>query len=281
LLVAFVAAAVSQVPKRFVYRSRPCLAKPPRAIKLSNEKTSSFPSRAVLCTTVYVYLIVACSNFEYSSTYAGIFSANFSLLKWYWVVLIVVVASIVACLARIYLGVHYPSDCVAGLVLACFILLLSAGIYQIPFFNCKSCTDACHSDNHIDNIGQLNWLPIAVVFFVGTLISFFITMKPVAFWKKNAYVFGTSLALILFRISLLCPTSGHSQAVSKVEREWYYYLVAAAVFLVSLCFAAVVAMLKDKPNLGKRSTTWNLMFYFAICGLTYAWLAAWRLSIVH
>jgi hypothetical protein len=86
--------------------------------------------------------------------------------------------------------VHYPSDCIAGIVFAVVILLVSAGIYQIPLFNCKACTEDCHSHDHIQHLGQLNWLPIGVAFGVGTLVSFAITMKPITFWKKNGYIFG-------------------------------------------------------------------------------------------
>jgi hypothetical protein len=143
-----------------------------------------------LCTAVFSYLVVACSNFETAPSSAGIFAANFSLLEWYWSVMIVVLASKIACISRVYLGVHYPSDCLAGLCFAGLILLASAGLYQIPLFDCKSCAEDCSSDSHINQIADLNWVPISVVLGVGTIASFVITMKPIAFWKKNAYVFG-------------------------------------------------------------------------------------------
>jgi hypothetical protein len=135
-------------------------------------------------------MIISCLNYEESPDSAGVFAANYSFLPWYWSLLAVLCASLLACLSRVYLGVHYPSDCVAGLVFAVLILLTSAGLYQIPLFECKACTDECHSSNHIQHISELNWVPISVVFCVGTLISFIITMKPIAFWKKNGYVFG-------------------------------------------------------------------------------------------
>eukprot|EP01100_Stratorugosa_tubuloviscum_P013568 TRINITY_DN6880_c0_g1_i1.p1 TRINITY_DN6880_c0_g1~~TRINITY_DN6880_c0_g1_i1.p1 ORF type:complete len:245 (-),score=54.94 TRINITY_DN6880_c0_g1_i1:588-1322(-) len=51
---------ISQIPKRFSWRYRPFMIA--RAKKFSNEKTSSFPSRAVTCATVYSYACCLISN---------------------------------------------------------------------------------------------------------------------------------------------------------------------------------------------------------------------------
>lgn len=85
---------------------------------------------------------------------------------------------------------------------------------------------------------------------------------------------------MLFRISFLCPTPSQSRAVGEVGQSWYVYMTAAITLLASLGLAANVALLKDKANMSNRSTAQNLAVFFAICGITLAWLAVWRGKIV-
>ena len=67
--------------------------------------TSSFPSRAVCCAVVYSYAI--CYSFIY------IFGGG---IMWSWMPLLFVVTILLSSFARIYLGVHYPSDCIFGAI---------------------------------------------------------------------------------------------------------------------------------------------------------------------
>lgn len=62
------------------------------------------------------YALVAVSSFSFPSGHAAVSFSGlpliqrvFKKIKWFWVVLAVIIA-----LSRVYLGVHYPSDVVAG-----------------------------------------------------------------------------------------------------------------------------------------------------------------------
>ena len=94
--------------------------------------TSSFPSRAVCCAVVYSYAI--CYSFIY------IFGGG---IMWSWMPLLFVVTILLSSFARIYLGVHYPSDCIFGAIevilfissfsFLCFIIYIF--FYSFDLFN--------------------------------------------------------------------------------------------------------------------------------------------------
>eukprot|EP01125_Pyxidicula_operculata_P009817 TRINITY_DN3230_c0_g1_i6.p1 TRINITY_DN3230_c0_g1~~TRINITY_DN3230_c0_g1_i6.p1 ORF type:complete len:215 (-),score=15.98 TRINITY_DN3230_c0_g1_i6:73-717(-) len=56
LYLSILIVTFSQIPKRFIWRYRPFMAK--RADERQRNKTSSFPSRAVMCSVVFCYVII-------------------------------------------------------------------------------------------------------------------------------------------------------------------------------------------------------------------------------
>ena len=75
------------------------MTEPPRATRLREDKTSSFPSRAVTCAVVYGYFIsCAISNNGTDATALNVATAS-----------ICTFLALSASFARIYFGVHYPS----------------------------------------------------------------------------------------------------------------------------------------------------------------------------
>lgn len=59
LAVILVIVIVSQIPKRFCWRYRPFFDY--RAVRMKTNKTSSFPSRALVCAVAYSYIAALCS----------------------------------------------------------------------------------------------------------------------------------------------------------------------------------------------------------------------------
>lgn len=93
---------------------------------------------------------------------------------------------------QVFLGAHYPSDCVVGSLLGTIILILSYSLYQFPLGECPSCIqENCYGS--LRNLSEFEWyamLPGLVVVCVGTLIAVVITLPPLSFWNKSSYVLG-------------------------------------------------------------------------------------------
>lgn len=102
---------ISQIPKKFIFRPRPWMVK--RARPIRRDKTSSFPSRAVVCAVVFSWLIAqSLAREEAVSTPVN------PIILW---LAILIVAALTA-FARINVGAHYPSDTIFGFLLGCAIL---------------------------------------------------------------------------------------------------------------------------------------------------------------
>lgn len=88
--------------------------------------TSSFPSRAVTCAGEYLLLITHLVVYSFFASYAYIitYEPNHVVIKWWMPVIFIsiygfinlttLVTILLASVARVALGVHYPSDCVIG-----------------------------------------------------------------------------------------------------------------------------------------------------------------------
>ena len=225
---------VSQVPKRFLWRDRPFNvpkldgSEGFRAFRSQVYKTSSFPSRAVLCSVVYAYAAAygatAYRGWYPTGTYSwvptGVPGPPWALRPlWYGAV-----AGVALCvsLARINLGAHYPSDCVAGFLLGCFCVgagtLLYAGIED----GCGSCLvganqslptaalgETCYRAGTkaltMSNIGYAYLAPGWVGTIVFTALVLMMMSPPLEFWTKSAHAFGTLAPALLFHFVFLCP----------------------------------------------------------------------------
>lgn len=66
---------------------------------------------------------------------------------------------------KIHLGVHYPSDCLAGCILGLTITLLSWLMFQIPnIFGCPSCyANGCYPQNTRDQLNDDNFSPVSIL----------------------------------------------------------------------------------------------------------------------
>ncbi|KAJ6253654.1 hypothetical protein M0813_13068 [Anaeramoeba flamelloides] len=172
----------SQIPKRFVWRHRPFIRD--YAIQKRNDYTSSFPSRAVSGSLVYGYWLYLILFNDPSKNNNMAHKVIFCVL----VVLFIIFTSF----ARVYFGVHYPSDCLFGVFLGLLVIYCSVLFNKLDLGQYTSCAN--NSSKIIEgNIGPHFTEYFSLIcwkkFFIGTVISFFITIisisKPIEWWRKS------------------------------------------------------------------------------------------------
>jgi len=196
LFTVLCCAVFSQVFKRFVWRPRPWMAS--RAISVRKDLTSSFPSRAVTCAVVYGYMI---AHTLYSPD-----AVPFVVLA-----PIVIVCAAGASLARIFVGAHYLSDCLAGFLLGCLCCAIGSGLNRAVAAGCASCADhlcyAGSAEQHLtfSNLASLNLASLFVVAGGAVLAVVLSSTAPLLFWQKSIPIFGLLTPLLAFRLVLLCP----------------------------------------------------------------------------
>ena len=138
--LALVTAIFSQLPKRFIWRYRPWMVLRSNQVsiafilsfifffiyffwiqQLATPHTSSFPSRAVCCSLVYSFAVC----------YGYLYFTNSNDIIWWWMPEIIFIFLFLASFARVFLGVHYPSDCLVGAVQVLFFF----SFFLFVFFN--------------------------------------------------------------------------------------------------------------------------------------------------
>jgi len=260
---------VSQLPKRFIFRKRPHVAG--RAVRLSKDHTSSFPSRAVTCAVLYSVFI--CFAIRYTTRENA--SANFAF--WFWVWPVVIGSFLVTSFARVHLGVHYPSDCLFAVVQAVICMMLGAGLFLLNTVFCPSCHSAkCYAAiaNQItlSNMKNVNWLLFSGVTVLMMLIA--VITVAVNFFVKFHHVFGMTLPCLAFQLVALCPDLSWNRktglsAPVQFAPTWPSYLFAAGCGII----LTAVGMLAPK---GKTSIiTFSLMY-----ATTFVALLLWRAAYI-
>jgi len=249
---------ISQIPKRFVWRFRPYMVHRARTVR--KDGTSSFPSRAVTCSVVYTYALCFAYNHLLNPKH---------LISW-WMPLVLVIAITASSVARILLGVHYPSDCVSGVLQGLFITGIGAATWKLDVIGCSSCAHyGCYTtDSNMlswTNLA-LNWWMFSIALAVMTVVAVLSIVRPLQFWVKCDRVYGILFPCMLFQLVFLCPRTSHTSLPPPPHAEWYTYM-----FGILTAVVATFAGIKLKCHSLLRYS-WVFMFVFAC-------LVGWRLTI--
>ena len=117
-----------------------------------------------------------------------------------------------ASFARIFLGVHYASDCIFGAVQGLVICLLGTGLWKANLLGCVSCHDnACYaepgSDNvlNFSNLSEMSLLPFFIVVVLSVIVSLFMVVRPIRFWRKCDRSLGYVSSLLFYYLYLSSP----------------------------------------------------------------------------
>lgn len=220
-----VLAIVSQIPKKFIWRPRPWMAG--RAKPHRRDKTSSFPSRAVVCGVVFSWLLCAS---------LAVMDADSEGVPRLSTFACVALAAAVASVARVSCGAHYPSDCICGFLLGVAVLKLG-GIVEVLWLRAGSAALTSLSSNArglslssgpftvsqpevmlaasakaqaivISSLADLRTKTPFLRMLGCVVASYALTILSIAgFWVKCSYVYGLLLSVVTFRFVYLSPTA--------------------------------------------------------------------------
>lgn len=270
LYLAFTMALLSQIPKRFIWRYRPWMVT--RAQVRSKPKTSSFSSRAVACAVMYCYMIVDGDLF---------FGTDYVIHWWGYVILFAV--PLVISYSRINLGVHYPSDCIAGFALGVLACVAGKGLFLVDDLICRcpmdDVTQICYADNstvlpitptsfHVNYVatglilaGQLAWFILCLV-------------RPLKIWVKAGTVFGFLFPPMAFRFMFLCPGKNFMFALPPPYIHNTYAIPHwwAILYAIAVCGLGLLGSMKLKSR-----TWWALAIFLLYWAFFIGAILPWRL----
>jgi len=225
LLTTLVASIISQVFKRFVWRARPWMTG--RAIVVRRDKTSSFPSRAVVCAVVVAYVFSHLFYPPHHVPFGVLFAA-------------VCVLSLFAALSRILVSAHYFSDCLFGLFIGIICCSIGSGFNKLAESECGSChNDLCYALNeeqYVDlaTLSHLNIPTLSIVAAISIVAVGLMMMSPVMFWFKCIPIFGLQFPTLAFRLFFLCPDhNSMGMALSKPDSPPAHVIAASAAISVA------------------------------------------------
>ncbi|PRP80258.1 hypothetical protein PROFUN_12197 [Planoprotostelium fungivorum] len=263
---------LSQIPKRFLWRHRPYMVN--RAYKMRGDKegakTSSFPSRAVTCATVYSFFLCYVYNHLYNK------DVNYSsdlFIQW-WMPIFVGACVLLSSWSRISLGVHYPSDCIFGFLQGCVVSVVATvlhNLHKTGAYWCSSCfestTSNCYADAahaiRLSDFIRVNWVVFGCCTIVSILIVGFSVMKPINFWSKML------LPCVTFQMTFLCKELSQRPgrggfSLPKPSHPWWSWFFGLGVVGVSAFFVY--------KNKGRYSMLSFLLVYFVL----YFSMGVWR-----
>jgi len=261
-ILVLVSAFFSQLPKRFVWRARPWMLG--RARKLRKDSTSSFPSRAVTCGVVYGFILGQMTNLKDPA--------------WDIIIPCAVVFGALAAFARIYLGAHYPSDCLVGYLSGIVACAIGIGLLYGEESACGSCYEfTCYSNPDNDalpithsSLGDMDHRPFVILVLVFAFMVFVLMSPPLVFWGKLSHPAGVLLPILTFRLTFLCPTIG----------TVHYALPPPSAATPASAFVALTLSLITM-FLGKKTKRCKMLkkylTYLLLYWITLISLISWRL----
>jgi len=204
-----------------------------RAEKRRNDATSSFPSRAVACGITYSYILSGCI----------ILGQPVFHIAW-WMPLLIIVIALLSTYARIYLGCHYMSDCLVGMLMGVVSCAIGTGLYAANRSMCSACaTGACYVQDGTDavislsSMSRINWLVITIGSVIAVICVLIAEMKPMNMWNKSSHVLGMLLPCIVFRLTFVCSPFAHSALVAPLMPPHVggYFVAIALVGICTVC----------------------------------------------
>jgi hypothetical protein len=198
-------------------------------------------------------------------------------VRWWHFVLVATLFTAIS-FARVNLGVHYPTDCIGGILLGLAVIFVGIGIRTGDVAACGDCSSGgCYStpenpDSEISasSLNKINFVRFGISIGLSILVGVAFIVPPIQFWTKFIRVYGVLLPSLLFRLTFICPggTSSAAALAAPTSRMWYTWLFAVLITATAMTVAAVTP--------AKKAIVSYCLFYAILFGI----LSAWRLFII-
>lgn len=274
--VLLVLAFASQIPKKFIFRARPWMSG--RAIPYRKDRTSSFPSRAVVCAVVFSWVVAECIDRESQAKWLP------SAVRW---VLLAAIAAWAA-FARICVGAHYFSDTVGGFILGVVVVRTgnaldaawvrrgcatsAADIARVAVTLQPGVTANEGKEAIITSIRGALSKHLSLRLTGCVVLAYIFTVASIqGFWVKCSYVYGLLMSAATFRHVYLCAGATGVRVENVVDTmSSRQYLAVGSLFGSLLAFGMVFRGRKGVM----RIITFTVIYFGALGGMLY-----WRLVI--
>jgi hypothetical protein len=247
------------------------MTEPPRSIRVRQDKTSSFPSRAVTCAVVYGYFISDVVTGDGATTWRFVLIAA----------AICTFCALSASFSRIYFGVHYASDCVGGIFMGTLISTIGSQLYDLQWLHCSICRDfGCYAKTAATTLSLHNWSSASTKVmllssFVCCIIVIFAVLPPLRFWAKCSHIYGMLLPCFVFRMTCMCPDNNDAGFAIGRPSSPGWASVGVAVATVSVLMA--LGFFTSK-KLKKMGAIVQVAMFLLIFALELTVLMLWRLT---
>lgn len=268
---------------------------PPRSEQLFKSTSSSFPSRTVVLSTTIIFVALSTKNWNNSLAFMND-------IKFFLTVLFTLLTYVTLSLTRIYLGGSFPSDCLLSLgpitLVLAFHYLLSFWLFDFIKI-CPVCDDKnfCYqqSDPGLYNLitrenfdfWHLNGEYAISIMLIALFLFTFLSIKPIELWHKTTYFFASSLAILLFQTTMLCPRleSGYytspSPSTIEIGRDSFQMSIIISLLLFSFLVTFLINSLLAKRTGPALSYFLRIVFFGTITFMTYIALITVRLLIIQ
>lgn len=163
---------LTQLPKRIFWRNRPWRISVGKVFK--RDLTSSFPSRTANLAAVFAFTI---------------FVSDLNNIDWNWLLKLSFVCSYLATISRIYIGAHFFSDCVVGVMFAWTLNVLNL----VSWWSLA----AVNAEGWLDFVWA-NWgVSRYVIMLLITLFQIWMNKPEVNFWDKGNAIFGCIWGILI------------------------------------------------------------------------------------
>jgi membrane-associated phospholipid phosphatase len=182
--------------------------------------------------------------------------------------------------SRIYLGVHYPSDCFFAVIQALIAISIGLGGYYIQKLFCYSCYDnSCYGINDMitlrENVYHVNWYLFSIASVAWLIVAVLCSVKPLQFYVKFHHVFGILLPCLTFQLVFLCrglSLNGRSALGAPQDAKQWYSWVFGIIFTGLMTIIGMKSR-KDKLTDGQLSSVITFVIVYSV-SLTV--LILWR-----